>query len=126
MWLEIGKIILEAFSNERKIQSEKRAKLAAIFQQISELLHQTAIELANDQYPHGKCAAMELLSREFVDEISGHNFFQEDKLKEIDFELQKASKLELEYSNRKNPETIVGISITSGKFHALSLLLKSQ
>lgn len=124
MWLEIGKTLFELFSKTRDFKKEERERISQIFKDVSDLLQETSRDLAKGEYPHNKCSAMQALSFGLIQEISKKKILEEEKLKELENMLVESSNLEKEFANRNNPDTIINLSITSGKFYALSLFLK--
>jgi hypothetical protein len=123
MWLDIVNTIIEVISKKVSIDEKKRLKLSQLFFDVAKLLEDTAKDLEQDVYPHGKCAAMESLSRELVSILK--NSMDEEPLQELSHQLFVASNLELEYAMRKSKDTIVTLQKTAGRFEALGMLYKA-
>lgn len=124
MWIELGKTIFELFSKQKQLEREQKERVAKICEDVSKILEETCHELSTDQYPHGKCKVMEILSYNLMKEIRETKVLHEEKCYQLETALVLSAKLEGEYANRKDPNTIIELAMASGNFKALSLLLR--
>jgi hypothetical protein len=123
MWLDIVDTIITVIGKKLSSDEKKRTKLSQLFFDIAKLLEDTAIDLQNDIYPHGKCSAMESLSKELLSILK--NSMDEKQLDELSTQLFIASSLELDYAMRKSRDTIVTLQKTAGRFEALAMLYRT-
>lgn len=124
MWLQVIELLvgstIELFSKKKEIDKEKRESLKEKMLAISDIINETVDELAADKYPSGKCAAMEEICKELYEVLS--DLIPKEKAREITDALYTASRLEKEFANRKDDETLIELSQISGKFHAIAVL----
>jgi len=122
MWLDIMKMIFEFISNSNDMKAEKKLRISEVFQDISDLLEETVIDLKNDVYPHGKCMSMANLA----DSMTGlmKDYVEKDKLEQLTYMLKDACRLEKEFANRTNPNSILDIQTTAGMFNSFAIMYK--
>jgi hypothetical protein len=122
MWLDIMKMIFEFILKSDNMKAEKKLKIAEVFQDISDLLEETVVDLKNDVYPHGKCMSMANLA----DNMTGlmKDYVEKDKLEELTYMLKDACRLEKEFANRTNPNSILDIQTTAGMFNSFAIMYK--
>lgn len=118
--IDIGKYLINVFSEKRKIKKDRRNKLSSTLKTIGDLLQSVANDLKNNNYPHGSCAAMEALSDNLIQELDELiNDGQKMILKES---LRMSVYLEGMYAQRNDKEFIDKIEKASGHFYAVSIL----
>jgi hypothetical protein len=122
MWVDIIKLLVDVTGKKQELEQAKRARLSEVFLEISKLLEETAEELGNNNYPIGKCFAMTTLADELVTMLK-------DKMSDEEWHnlagmLYQSCKVEREYADRKNPETINSLKEAAGHFYAKSLIFK--
>ena len=122
MWFDIAKTLFKYYTQHKEQEQQVKDRLSGIFENMSELLEETAKDLNAGTYPHGKCAAMEVLAIELTSKLIGK--MEPNSLDSLHAMLFKASKLEKEYADRENPETIGELLVASGKLRALSMIVK--
>jgi hypothetical protein len=105
----------------KQIRKEKKEKISQILEEISLVLQDTANKLKVDEYPHGNCVVMEKLSLDLEKKLQGE--IPDEDIKYLIDGLIQSSKLEKEFSFRKDPETIPEIERASGEFKTMSMLL---
>jgi hypothetical protein len=66
LW-EAGKMAYEIATGLKKKKEEDRKKIAELFDHIGKLLHETYVELNNNNYPYGHCRQIEI----FGEKIKG-------------------------------------------------------
>ncbi len=116
MWEEIIKII----GSYKKDSKHKGDRLYSIFLQMSDLFFVLPDKLNSDIFPNYTICTLQSLSNDIYEEMKGN--MPEDKLDELYGLLLNASKLENEYENRNNDETLKACLVNSYKFKALSNL----
>jgi hypothetical protein len=122
MWLDIIKVILDISNKKQQIKENKKLKISDVFLQISQLLDETADSLENDIYPLGSCFKMTALSEDFL--ITIKEDIDDETWNKLSRMLYESCRLEKEYANRNDKETIETIRQTSAHFHAQSLIFK--
>lgn len=120
MWLEIFKTILSLSDRKRQIQEEKKERLVKALALMSDVVGAAIKDLQNNIYPTGSCIAMEQISNDIM-KVVGDMLSKEDAQK-LSNQLFLASKLELEYAMRDNPETIPALQKAQGLLTALSII----
>lgn len=120
MWLEIFKTILSLSDRKRQIQEEKKECLVKALTLMSDVVGGAIKDLQNNIYPTGSCIAMEQISNDIM-KVVGDMLSKEDAQK-LSNQLFLASKLELEYAMRDNPETIPALQKAQGLLTALSII----
>lgn len=120
MWLDIAKILLSAYDKKRDRLDDKKEKLSQAFKDMADVIKGVTEDLKNDIYPGGSCIAMEELSRHIVSMVK--DVLTPEETEELSRHLFIASKLEMEYAMRKNPETIPALERAQGKLIALSII----
>ena len=121
MWFEIAKTLTEYYTQHKEKEQQVKNRLSVVFQSMSDLLEETAKELQAGVYPHGKCATMGVLATELTGRLIGK--MDTDTLDGLHKMLFEASKLEKEYANRENPQTIKELLVASGKLRALAMVV---
>lgn len=121
MWIEIikySKEIVSWFISENRKDKESLSKL---FSDISIVIIDVADNLEKDAYPYYSCSVMETLSKSLYEKSIG--ILSEEDSKKFEGLLFHASKLEREFSRRKEPGIITDLRITAGEFKGISMLL---
>ena len=119
--INVGKILIDTFSEKKKLKKQRKEKLSSTLKTIGDLIHSVALDLSNNNYPHGSCAAMESLTDSFIQEIDD---LLEDSQKQILKEaLSLSTKLEAMYVQRNEPDFINKLEQASGQFYAASILV---
>lgn len=122
MWIEIAKMLSDLFTQHRDEMQQSKERLSIVFQEMSELLESTAKDLKSNNYPHGKCATMDVLATELVNKLIGK--IEVDELDKLNRLLFEAVKLEQEFAKREDPKTIEVLLVASGRLKALSIIYK--
>ena len=118
--IEAGKFLITVFSDKKKLKKDRKQKLSSTLKTIGDLIHSVAVDLQNNNYPHGSCAAMEALSDILIQELDEFlNDPQKQILKEA---LRMTTHLEHMYAQRNEPGYIDKIEQASGHFYAVSIL----
>ena len=121
MWTEIISVCKELMQHYFNSKKEDKEKLAKLFSSISEILQETSIKLSNDEYPHYHCSIMNSLSQELIMYCTG--VIEDNKTIKFTDMLLECSKLEREYANRQDPNSIKTLMVSAGEFKSLSMLL---
>ena len=120
--IDICKNVFDMISKNEKENQEKIEKIANVMEEISKVLDDTSEKLIKDEYPHNNCIIMEILSKKLHESIN--EYLTEDESKELENSLLEASQVEKQFALRKEPDTIPLLQKASGKFKAMSILLK--
>jgi hypothetical protein len=120
MWTDIIKLLHDFIRNNKEEKIEEKKRLSKIFLEISDLLYTVYDKLESDIYPQYSCQVMAELSKGIYDELKGT--MPDDRLNVLYNMLLLSSKLEMEYSNRKDPATKPNLLMASAKFKSLSIL----
>ncbi len=120
MWFEVIKLIVTIAQHKKETDQKQKERVSKMLLQMSELLVETAKELATGVYPQGKCATMWALSEDFLNYVQDK--VNEEEFKLISELLHSCSQLEREYADRENPQTITDLFLASGQLHSLSIL----
>ena len=120
--IDICKNVFDMISKNEKENREKIEKIANVMEEISKVLDDTSEKLIKDEYPHNNCIIMEILSKKLHESIN--EYLTEDESKELENSLLEASQVEKQFALRKEPDTIPLLQKASGKFKAMSILLK--
>lgn len=120
MWFNVIQFLASLINKREEITKEKREKLSKAFEKIAKLIDETLVDLENDIYPSGKCAAMEQLATDLLSLV--RDYMEKEKLNELARQFYAASRLEHEYATRKSKDTITTLQQTSGKFQALAII----
>ena len=122
--IDICKNIIDFAAKSKEIHEEKKEKISIILNEISSILEDTANKLKNDEYPHGNCVIMEKLSNELHSNLV--DYFPEEDINDLHKVLIESSRVEREFADRKEPDTIPSILRASGEFKAMSILIKMR
>lgn len=120
MWMDIARILLSAYDNNKKKLEDKTKRLSQAFKEMADVLKKVVEDLNNDIYPAGSCIAMEELSKNIVNMVK--DVLTKEQTEELSKCLSAASHLELEYAMRKNEDTIPALERAQGKLIALSII----
>lgn len=121
MWIEILKYSKEIIQWFISKDQKDREDLSKLFSDISILIIDVAENLEKDTYPYYSCSVMENLSKSLFEKSIG--ILSEQESKKFEDLLFHASKLEMEFSRRKEPSVINELKVVAGEFKALSMLL---
>jgi hypothetical protein len=119
--IEAGKFLIGVFSEKKKMKKQRKDKLSSTLKTIGDLIHSVALDLQNNTYPHGSCAAMEALSDTLIQELD--EFLNDPQKQILNEALHMSTKLESMYAQRNDPEYINKIEQASGHFYAVSILV---
>jgi hypothetical protein len=120
MWADIFDIILNIYNTYKERKDNNSQRISKIFKDISEIIDSCIELLENDTYPHHYCEIMSAITKDLVKELS--DILEVNKLLELESLLITASKLELEYANRKDKKTINALIVASARFKSMSIL----
>lgn len=120
MWFDLIKLLVTIAQHKKETDQKQKERVSKMFLQMSDLLAETAKELAFHSYPQGKCAAMWALAEDFLNYVQDK--INEDEFKLVSGLLHSCSQLEREYANREDPQTIKDLFLASGQLHSLSIL----
>jgi hypothetical protein len=118
--IKIGSLVVDIFKNYREDDEEKKERVAELLDKISNLLEDLHVDLMVGEYPHGKCAEMELLAAHLKDVLKDH--LEEEYLEMLVKNLNSAIEIEKLYAYRDDPEILNDIKRASGYFRAASIL----
>ncbi len=122
MWLDIIKSLVDFTDRRSALKAAQRERLSTVFSDISNLLNDVAEEMENGIYPLGSCFAMTTLCEELLDNMRG--IVDDKQIQELSPVLYNASRLEREYANRQDPQTLETLREAAGHFHAKSIIFK--
>jgi hypothetical protein len=120
MWLKIIDILLNCYNSFSQNKRKDKERLSKIFLEVSVIISSCVDLLKEDKYPHNYCAIMLHLSKDIANELS--DILDMDKLVELESLLITCSRLELEYTTRKDESTIDTLTQASAQFRSLSIL----
>lgn len=120
MWFNVIQFLASLVNRKADMTDQKRQRLSKAFEKMATLIDETLVDLEHDVYPSGKCVAMEQLSNEILSIVG--DYMEKAKLDELARQLYLASRLEMEYAERKSKDTITTLQKTSGKLQALAII----
>lgn len=118
--IKVGSFLVDVFKEKHSFTEDETERIYSCLSEIAELLDEVAYDLEAGDYPHGKCAQMDLLSKYLYNELNGK--ISEEYLHLLVDNLNYATELEKLYAYKGDPEKIKDIEKAAGYFRAAGVL----
>jgi len=118
--LNIGSFLLDSFKNQAAMDNAQNQNVQEALFKIGDLLESVAHDLEDGVFPHGKCAQMELLSKNLAEALEDD--LDEHYLEILKNNLNSAVEIEKLYAYKDDPTQIQKIKVTAGYFKAAAIL----
>lgn len=118
--IKIGSLLIDAFREKNKLDEDERDNIQEALFDVAELLDEVVYDLEAGNYPHGKCAQMDLLAKHLYNELDGK--ISKEYLHLLNTNLNSATALEKLYAEKDDPETIKELERAAGYFRAAGVL----
>lgn len=119
--ISCSKFVLDLFSKIKITNDEKKKKISESLVQISALIFKVIESLENNEYPHGACETMQILSRNLGELLDGE--IDDSLLEELERSLIEATEFERLYAER-GKESLIELEKAAGRFDAAAIMIK--
>lgn len=118
--VKIGSFVIDLFKTRSERADYRKEQISDVLEQISYLLEDLYVDLMRDEYPHGKCAEMDLLYSNLFEALKDD--LDEEYLLLLKQNMNSAMEIEKLYGVRDQPEQVEKIKVASGYFKAAAIL----